>query len=98
MLKNNIYVKLLLLLSIPITTLIISYNGLGDGQTICLINNIFGIECIGCGMTKAIIALINGNFYQSINYNFNVIIIFPLLLTLWFKKLLLSYFELLNNY
>ena len=56
MLKNNIYVKLLLLLLIPIITLIISYNGLGDGQTICLINNIFGIECIGCGMTKAIIS------------------------------------------
>ncbi len=86
------------MISIPFLTIIISYIGLGDGSTICIFKNVLGLDCFGCGMTRAIIAFIRGDFYQSINYNFNVIIILPLLLIIWFKQLLLSSMEVIKNY
>ena len=72
---NKLILKIILLLCIPIVTLIISFIRIENGQTICLFNNILGLNCIGCGITKSIIAFINGEFHQSINYNYNVIII-----------------------
>ena len=67
-------------------TLMISYIGIENGQTICLFNNILGINCMGCGITKSIVAFINGDFHKSISYNYNVIIILPLLLFIWLKQ------------
>ena len=83
---NKFYIQFLLLALIPIITLIISYVGVENGPTICIFTNILGINCTGCGMTRAIITFINGDFNQAINYNFNVIIILPLLLIIWFKQ------------
>ena len=85
---NKSIFKIILLLSIPIITLIMSFSKIDNGQTICLFNNILGIDCAGCGITKSIICAIKGEFQQSIQYNFNVIIILPLLLFIWMKQLL----------
>jgi len=94
---NKLILKIILLIYIPITTLIITHIGIKNGQTICLFNNILGVNCIGCGITKSIIALINGEFQQSINYNYNVIIILPLLLFIWLKQFFISITKVNNN-
>ena len=94
---NKLILKIILLISIPITTLIITHIGIENGQTICLFNNILGVNCIGCGITKSIIALINGEFQQSINYNYNVIIILLLLLFIWLKQFFISITKVNNN-
>jgi len=94
---NKLIFKIILLLCIPIITLIISFIGIENRETICLFNNMLGLSCIGCGITKSIIAFINGEFHQSINYNYNVIIILPLLLFIWLKYFFKLLTKVINN-
>lgn len=46
---------------------------------------ITGHECYGCGITKAITALLQLDFNAALNYNKFVIIVFPILLFVWIK-------------
>ena len=55
-------------------------------QSICIVKNIFGIECFGCGITKAIIAAIQLNFETALEYNKMVVIALPCLLYIWTKR------------
>jgi hypothetical protein len=45
----------------------------------CFFKSNFGIECIGCGMQRALIELLKGNLSQSIQFNIGLI---PFILTL----------------
>lgn len=44
----------------------------------CLFNKVTGYECPGCGVTRASLALLNGNFYQAFRYNMLIFIVTPL--------------------
>jgi len=46
----------------------------------CFFKSHFGIDCPGCGMQRSLIALLNGDFMQSVNYNPALI---PLLITVF---------------
>lgn len=48
-----------------------------SGKRVCLIYNLFGIPCPGCGLTRAMINLLHGNILTSLQYN---IIALPLLI------------------
>jgi len=43
----------------------------------CSINQIFGIYCPGCGLTRAGIALLKLDFYQAFRYNAFSLILIP---------------------
>jgi hypothetical protein len=45
----------------------------------CLFTLLFGIQCWGCGMTHAVIALIQFQFEEAWNENPLVVIVLPLL-------------------
>ncbi len=95
MLNKNL-VRFLFLISIPLIALIGGDIELDGKPTICLFNNILDRECLGCGITKAILSLIKGQLNQAVHYNFSVIFVFPILLTVWIKKIFQSY-KLLSN-
>lgn len=39
----------------------------------CFFKTNFGIECLGCGMQRALIELLKGNLIVSLNYNISLI-------------------------
>ena len=47
--------------------------------TLCPFKRYFGIECFGCGMTRALSAFLHGNIRVAIAYNRGVLFTLPLL-------------------
>lgn len=45
----------------------------------CVFNAITGYDCPGCGMTRASLALLDGQFYQAFRWNMLIFILIPLL-------------------
>ena len=85
-LKNNFFFYFLLLLT-PIILFFLSKNEIHSGATLCLFNNLFGIECYGCGTYRAILSLLNTELTNAINYNVNILYISLILIYLWIKKI-----------
>lgn len=57
---------------------------------ICLSKNLFGVECYGCGTSRAVFSLLYFDFSEAWGYNKLIVIIFPLLVYIWLKNLLLA--------
>lgn len=54
----------------------------------CIFNEITGLYCPGCGITRAILSLLKGDLYQAFRYNSIIFIDIPLILFLGiFEKL-----------
>lgn len=55
------------------------------GPTFCPIKNIFGRECYGCGMTRALSHLLHGDLASALGYHRASVALLPvlLLLALW---------------
>jgi hypothetical protein len=49
------------------------------GPSVCLIKRFFGVECYGCGMTRALSALLHGEWRAALAYNRGVMFVFMLL-------------------
>jgi hypothetical protein len=50
------------------------------GNSICLIKFVFGIECYGCGMTRAFQHAIHLDFIGALGFNKLICIVFPLMI------------------
>lgn len=57
----------------------------------CPFFHLFNIPCVGCGMTRAIKLIINGNILESLNYNLLPI---PLLIVIVLYIILSKYYNL----
>ena len=78
--------KLCVLFVLPFLFSILSLDVLESRHSICLFKNVFGIECYGCGITKAVIAFIQLDFIRAFNYNKLIVIVMPLIIYLWIKE------------
>jgi len=78
-------IKSIAVLLLPIALYFIPVKWLNGQHSICLFKNIFGVECYGCGITRAVLSVIQLNFYDAFQYNKLVIIVFPILAYLWLK-------------
>ncbi len=47
--------------------------------TVCPFKKSFGMDCYGCGMTRAVSAFLHGNFGTALTYNRGVLFTVPLL-------------------
>lgn len=85
----NFRTKLLVFLYIvfPIVLFMVPLDWLNKQPTICLVKNIFGINCFGCGITRAVISGVQLNFTKAFEYNKMVIIVLPILIYVWFNNL-----------
>jgi hypothetical protein len=93
------YNKLLLIIILffPIFLYLIPLDWINKQHTICLIKNVFGIDCFGCGITRAVLSGIHFNFEKAINYNKMVVFVLPLLIYVWIKTSMSFYKKLLTT-
>jgi hypothetical protein len=79
------YIQLTGLLALPIFLYFVPVSWLNEQHSICLFKNIFGRDCYGCGMTRAIISAIQLDFSTAYNYNKIFVVVLPLLIYIWIK-------------
>lgn len=81
--KSIQYIKLILLILIPIALLILPANFFDNGSSACLSVILLDTECYGCGITRAIMHLIHFDLQEALYYNTLSFIILPLLIYVW---------------
>jgi Protein of unknown function (DUF2752) len=54
------------------------------GIEICPSKLFFNFECLGCGMTRAVMHMHHFQFEDAIFFNYGVVAIYPLLIVIWF--------------
>ena len=58
---------------------VIPMEAINSFPTLCPFKRYLGIECFGCGMTRALSAFLHGNVRVAIAYNRGVLFTLPLL-------------------
>ena len=81
-------IGVLIYLGVPITLIALPqiFFEVGGGS-ICLIKHFFGIECYGCGLTRALQHAIHLDFIGAIEFNPLICVVFPFLLYIWIKRI-----------
>lgn len=79
----KIFARTSILLTIPLAIILLPKSMIFDGQTICLFKNLFEFNCLGCGITRAIFLVFEGDIFGAYRLNPGVLIIFPILVSLW---------------
>jgi len=96
--KNTLLIcKLCALLLLPFLLSMFSLDELEGKRSICLFKNVFGIECYGCGITKAVISSIQLNFTRAFKYNKLIVVVLPLIVYLWVKEIVKLFDTLSRN-
>jgi hypothetical protein len=75
----------ILAVAIPLLLYLVCYLVTGSGIQ-CTIYKLTGFSCPGCGMTRMVLALFDGNIYQSFRYNPYMFVSIPLITligTIW---------------
>jgi len=72
-------VRLLLYILVPFVLVAVPSSYFETGHSICLVRNLIGVDCPGCGMTRALSAMAHGDIVSAFHYNSLVILIGPLL-------------------
>jgi Protein of unknown function (DUF2752) len=80
-------VKIILGITIPLILLILPSDYFDNGSSKCLSVMLLDVECYGCGMTRAIMHMIHGEFMEAFYFNMASFIVLPLLVYLWVKAL-----------
>jgi hypothetical protein len=91
LLNNNRQLRFLEItgiLLIPVIMFIVPLDWIREQHSVCLFKMFTGHECIGCGMTRAVLSVIHFRFEDAFYFNKLVIIVFPLLIYIWLKTLL----------
>jgi hypothetical protein len=81
------------ILLVPVVLYLIPLEWIQSQHSVCLYKNITGNECIGCGMTRAILSAIHFQFENAYYFNKLVIIVCPLLIYIWSKSLITRFFR-----
>jgi Protein of unknown function (DUF2752) len=83
--------KVVCYILLPIIFLLVPTSWFETRRSLCLIRNVFGVKCPGCGMTRAISCIFHGNLKKALQYNRLVVIVFPLLCFAWLEALMTEY-------
>jgi hypothetical protein len=79
------------LIVLPLWFLLLPVDYFSDKQSLCLSIVLFDLECYGCGMMRAIKALVSLDVSHAFQLNRLSILVFPLLGYYWITRLLNAY-------
>lgn len=88
--KVRALIIIFVLIIIPIALRQITLTQLENAPTLCIYKNITGRDCWGCGTSRAIVSILNFEFKQAYEFNKGILVVFPLLVYLWFKRLIIN--------
>ncbi|MAT53897.1 MAG: hypothetical protein CMN32_05405 [Saprospirales bacterium] len=72
------------LLAVPVVLWLLPRTFFDSGVAICPSKVFFDIECLGCGMTRAVMHLHHLDIDEAVYYNAGVLVVYPALVILWF--------------
>ena len=78
---NKIWIALLI--ATPGLLWLLPANYFDGGQSLCPSKAFFNFECLGCGMTRAVMHLHHFQLQDAIFYNYGVLLIYPALVIYW---------------
>jgi len=84
---------LIFLIVTPLTILLLPTSFFDEGITLCPSKRFFNFECLGCGMTRAIMHLVHFDFESAVYYNKLSLLVAPILggyWTFWIIKTILK--------
>jgi hypothetical protein len=81
-------IKIAAILIMPVALYFVPLEWVKNQHSVCLFKNLTGMECYGCGMTRAILSAIHLQFENAFHFNKLFLIVFPLLIYIWAKTLL----------
>ncbi len=81
--------RLAFLILVPAIFIVLPTSFFEGGHSLCLVKNLFGFECPGCGLTRACSALAHGDVVSAIQFNSSIVVIGPLLCYVFLRELLL---------
>ena len=81
----------LALVLFPIILWLLPADFFDSGESICPSQVFLGVECPGCGSTRAIMHMHHFEFEEAIYYNSAVFVVYPLLIIVWAYWLRASY-------
>jgi hypothetical protein len=85
--KLHQFIKPAGLFLFPALLFLLPLEWLKHQHSICLFKNLTGHECYGCGITRAVLSAIHFQFADALQYNKLFLIVLPLLIYIWAKKL-----------
>jgi len=88
--KSLNMIKLALVFLLPLPLLIIPLSSLERFPSLCLIKSIFGGECPGCGMARALAYLLHGDLPGALHSNPLALMVLPLLGFLWLRFMVIN--------
>jgi TRAP-type mannitol/chloroaromatic compound transport system permease large subunit len=71
---------------IPAILFFLPYNYFDSNGPKCLITWLTGVNCYGCGMTRACMRIIHFRFSEAWDFNKLSFIVFPLLAFVWARE------------
>ena len=69
----------------PVVLFLLPAGFFDEGSIICPSRRFFNIECLGCGMTRAIMHLLHFDLDSALFYNRGSVLMLPALIFLWVK-------------
>lgn len=67
------------ILAIPLALAIVPLEMLQQVPDVCIWRRVFGVECWGCGMTRALASMLKGEIAAAIAFNWRIVIVGPLM-------------------
>ncbi len=75
---------LIILLAVPIVLWILPGDFFDSGTVdLCPSKLFFDFECLGCGITRAVMHFHNFQYSDALFYNYGVVIVYPILIMMW---------------